>query len=188
MLPSTRPHNHPGEHKCSSSRSHELSTFPLLPCAPTNCTLSPGMLRNFLPLLCLLNCKEARRKVHSRVSAVQSLVKKNKSLPGLAAAAIWSGTVGVWTRTRIQTGFSWLQLVTKGKREPGSWSSNLHPLAAHSHLHEKQTLNTVGFWYQAINITFTQLQVLCFAVSPSKHLLFPIDAKWINCIQQPMNK
>lgn len=63
-----------------------------------------------------------------------------------------------------------------------------HLLSADSNLHEKQTLNTVGFRYQAINTTFTQLKVLCFVISLSKHLLFPIDAKWINCMQQAMNK
>lgn len=128
MLPSTRPHNHPGEHKCSSSRSHELSAFPLLPCAPTNCTLSPGMLRNFLLLLCLLNCKEARRKVHSRVRAVQSLVKKNKSLPGLATPAIRSGTVGMWTRTANSDGF--FVAAAGDKRQEGAWLPEQQPAPA----------------------------------------------------------
>lgn len=51
----------------------------------------------------------------------------------------------------------------KRQQEPGSESnkrcSTSYP---DCNLHAKQTLSAVGFWYQAINKTFTQLEILCF--------------------------
>lgn len=55
--------------------------FPAASLGPQKCwSLSLGMQRNFLGSLSLLNCTEAWGKLHSHVSAAQSLVKKNGGL------------------------------------------------------------------------------------------------------------
>lgn len=68
----------------------------------------------------------------------------------------------------------------KRQQEPGSESNKRCSTSCPDrNLHAKQTLSAMGFWYQAINKTFTQLEILVLFFSPSKHLLFPLDAKWI---------